>query len=530
MRLSVHDARSFELAWSRIPNAVTYHVQVGSRTVQENGAISRFVGNADLSRGFDYILTALDRAGRALATQRFRVQLASAAQLVASGGGTGTPTTPTDPMAPVTPPNPTGGPIRTGTSTIGGDIPVRLAVYDARSYELFWERVPGAATYRLSRGGRVVQESNAVSRFVTGVNGTASFAYTLVALDRSGNALRSTSFTVSPSAATQLVLGTGTTAPTTPTNPTTPPAPTGGLPQAEAGALDRILALVNGDAVEKLTAFALRVRAGAPTLVATGRTASVTIPGVGRDVATVEYRCRDGGTATVADPNPARTVVIYAGCRVGPLTANGRAESSTPAAAPVFNPGPIPPPFAGTVPFEMQLRDGFTLDDARDGSSISVRAMDSYERAELGGATARFSTFWSSVDLQVTGPGGTVTSARAQGDVVYFGTPGAADGQPFFVVQSINADFDATFSGPLGAVSIGMPRAFELDRAAGPFPNGTLAVAGQGVSYELDAGNGDPATFQLNVARDGSTAAYTVPWSDRFELEPFRPDRADLGF
>ena len=222
--------------------------------------------------------------------------------------------------------------------------------------------------------------------------------------------------------------------------------------------------------------------------------------------------------------------MTYAGCRVGPLTASGRAESSTPAAAPAFNPGPIPPPFAGTVPFEMQLRDGFTMSDARDGSTISASTVDAYERAELGGATARFTTFWDASDLRVTGPGGTVSSARPRGDVAYLGTPGAADGQPFFVAQGISPDFEATFSGPLGTVSIGTPRSFERDRAAGLFPNGTLAVAGRGVSYELDAGNGDPATFQLNVTRDGSTAAYTVPWSDRFELEPFRPDRVDLGF
>ena len=48
----------------------------------------------NLSGGFDYTLTALDRAGAALATQRFRVQPASATQLVVAGDA-GTPSAPT---------------------------------------------------------------------------------------------------------------------------------------------------------------------------------------------------------------------------------------------------------------------------------------------------------------------------------------------------------------------------------------------------------------------------------------------------
>ena len=224
VRLAVYDARSFELFWNRIPNAASYRVQVGGRTVQDDGGLSRYVSGVNLSGGFDYTLTALDRAGAAIAVRRFRVQPASGAQLV-EVGGTVAPTTPTAPATPTTPTVPATGPIRTGTSNLGGDFPVRLAVYDARSFELSWQRVPGAASYRLSRDGRVVQESDGISRYVSGIDGSASFAYTLAALDRSGNALRSASFTVSPRAPSQLVAGGTASVPATPTAPAAPTAP-----------------------------------------------------------------------------------------------------------------------------------------------------------------------------------------------------------------------------------------------------------------------------------------------------------------
>ena len=100
---------------------------------------------------------------------------------------------------------------------------MRLAVYDARSYELFWERVPGAVRYRLSRGASVVQASDAVSHFVAGADSARRFAYTLEALDRGGDVLRTARFTVALRGNPQLVAtGGGTGVPVTPTDPTAP--------------------------------------------------------------------------------------------------------------------------------------------------------------------------------------------------------------------------------------------------------------------------------------------------------------------
>ena len=106
-----------------------------------------------------------------------------------------------------TPPT-TDGEIQTG---IGGDFLVQLAVYDAQSFELSWDRIAGAASYRLQRDGQTVQESDGISRYVAGIDTSATFNYTLAALDASGNVVLSTDFTVAPSGTPQLVATDSTT-------------------------------------------------------------------------------------------------------------------------------------------------------------------------------------------------------------------------------------------------------------------------------------------------------------------------------
>ena len=98
--------------------------------------------------------------------------------------------------------------IRTGSSSLDGVLGVRLAVYDRRSFEISWSRIPGATTYRVQVGGRTVQESDATSRYVANVDLSGGFDYTLTALGRSGDVLASRGFRVQPAADPQLV-GTG---------------------------------------------------------------------------------------------------------------------------------------------------------------------------------------------------------------------------------------------------------------------------------------------------------------------------------
>ena len=750
VRLSVYDARSFELSWNRIPNAAVYRVQVGTRTVQENGATSRYVGNVDLSGGFDYTLTALDRSGTVLATQRFRVQPAQATQLVAAGGGTmtpagpatpaapanptspstppaagtspptnlrlavysataaelfwqpgtfvdrneirrdgvliatldggalrsyfdasrqpgrsyvyevtaingagpasatiggtggtGTPTAPANPMAPVGPTNPAAGPIRTGASTIGGDIPVRLAVYDARSYELFWERVPGAATYRLSQSGQVVQESSGVSRFVTGVNGAASFAYTLVALDRSGDAIRSTSFTVSPSAAVQLALGGSGSTPTNPgTNPTSPPAVNDGpirtgqtslpgdldvrlsvydarayelfwfrVPGATRYRLSRDGRVVQesdatsffvGDAdstrryeyrlevldrsgrVLRERAFTVALR-GAPQLIAADGGASAptvptspatpTAPGQGQAlppqvqgrlaalfevaggdaletvyavadrlntlgqsgdlplVSTTQvvfgtrtrntYACSRGGTLGVTNYQISgsgnQTDLEARSCAFGPLTVTGTFTRSQP---------PARGDNVSSATDTSYNVEGYRLIDSRNGSTTTLGR--GVAITQEPGQTRVFGTdrrLLDASDLNVSAGSGTSYSATALQSDELGSLATAPAGERGLVVTIAGLRDRRT-----GDARVETTALLQREGFGENYRTGTLRLIGSGYAYELNADNGDPATFQLDATEGGSTVSYTVPWSTAFGFDRFDPSTVDLGF
>ena len=191
LRLSVYDARSFELFWNRVPGAIAYRLELDGLTVHEGDGVSHYrVADTDLSDDIDGVLNALDAAGEAVAERRFRISPGAAAPLVA-----------TDDAAPAAPPfdDPSmSGPDADDPDADGADgaLAVRLAAYDARSFELFWERVPGAVRYRLSRDGRVVQEGDGVSRYVAGVDAPSRLDYALVALDAAGETLGAVRFAV----------------------------------------------------------------------------------------------------------------------------------------------------------------------------------------------------------------------------------------------------------------------------------------------------------------------------------------------
>ena len=635
VRLVVYDARSFELFWNRIPNATTYRVEIGGRTVQENVGISRYVSNADLSAGFDYTLTALDRSRRVLVTERFRVQPSAAVQLVA-GAGAGAPIAPAAPGDPATstaPPGPATGPIRTGSSAIGGEIPVRLAVYDAQSFELFWERVPGAATYRLERGGRTVQASGGTSRYVAGIDGSASFAYALAALDRSGNPLRSTRFTVSPRGGTQLAAGgsaavLGTPVPTVdpddirlgetrlagaipvrlavydagsyelfwervsgavryrlvrdgetvqssdaisrfyggggftrrfdytlealdgagnairavrftvvpagdpqlvarggavvPPEPSTPPGMEGVLPADVARRLRIVFEIANGDPIERAAALARRLADvyddGAPGFRLTdaffGRL-------FGEDNRT--YACPDGGTLSAFI---VRTFIVPEGefraanCEVGPLRFDGGLGATN--AGPFFA-------FTRAETGRYAIFDGFSLTDDRTSRTFDflgrgVISADAF--ATLGYGSLSYLSDNGLVDaLAVDAPDGGYTVRRGAYTVTADAVRQEAGRPP-----GLNTQFAARLEGEATDVRVRTRSPFTGLDASDRFARGALEIAGNGYAYALDAANGDPGTFQLDVMGNGSTTSYTVPWSEAFGFDRFDPNGVDLGF
>lgn len=112
---------------------------------------------------------------------------------------------------------PTAGTVTLGTSSFSGrSIDVQLAIYDKRSLELSWARVPDAVRYRLSRDGRVVQDDDGISCYTTGVNLGPRIDYTLEALDRLENVLRTQIFSVNPTARVPLLGNTDATNPSVP--------------------------------------------------------------------------------------------------------------------------------------------------------------------------------------------------------------------------------------------------------------------------------------------------------------------------
>ena len=190
VRLAVYDRRSFEISWDRIPGAVTYRVQVGGRTVQENGAVSRYVANVNLSGGFNYWLTALGRSENVIASRGFRVQPAASPQLVGTGESAGRST----------PPAPAN---------------LRAEVYSSSAGEVFWDRVSGTRLeYRVSLDGGVVATTTGTSYFVGSRPGIDGTRVEVVAIAPNGAA----------SSASSTTLGSGSSSNPTP-GPGAPPAP-----------------------------------------------------------------------------------------------------------------------------------------------------------------------------------------------------------------------------------------------------------------------------------------------------------------
>ena len=174
VRLSVYDARSFELFWDRVPGAATYRVRVGSRTVQENTATSRYVANVDPSGGFDYALSALDRSGNVLASRAFRVQPAADPQLVGRGE--------------------TGG---SGGSAVPAPANLRSAVYSGTAAEVFWDRASRRGlSYEVRRGGSVVTTTDGTSAFLSGLPGTTGQRIEVVAIAPDGTRSAAASVTL----------------------------------------------------------------------------------------------------------------------------------------------------------------------------------------------------------------------------------------------------------------------------------------------------------------------------------------------
>ena len=343
LSLRVYSSTAAELFWQPGASIDANEIRRDGVLIAElrgGGTNSYFDAAREPGRRYAYEVTSIDGGGRGSAS-------------VSEDGAGGAPN---GPMTPVPPSSPGEGTIRTGSTSIGGVIPVRLDVYDAQSHELFWERVPGAFGYRLSRDGRLVREGSGISYYVSGLDGSGSFAYTLVAVDGLGEPLRRTDFTVSPSAATQLVASDGgTDEPTAPTDPspTDPVAPVEGdespfLPATLAAPLlapigpgsalsvanhetfvrafyDIAVPRVLDNLLERVEALQVELREAAEG--AASRFVAESVGPADGTAGEIVFACPDGGTVAAtldgAEPSTSRSSLRFDRCRIGSDTLSG---------------------------------------------------------------------------------------------------------------------------------------------------------------------------------------------------------------
>ena len=338
LRGQLYSSTAGEVFWNRIPGAtLSYEIRLGGQVVATTNGTSYFVANRPGLSGTTVEVVAIDTNGGR-----------SGASSATLGSGTSAPT---NPMAPVAPSTPATGPVRTGVSTIGGNIPVRLAVYDAQSFEITWERVPGATRYELNRSRRTVQTGTGVSRYESGIDSSATYTYNIIAINSAGASIEATTFTVSPRGATQLALGDGTSAPTgpvgpatptvptTPTNPMAPTAPPAGtvslLDPVGSGSplsgenylsfLPAFYEVVNATPLEDAYARILPIADGLRAAL-DGEANGFMAESAGADADGTTFACPEGGRARVF-PEPSRpagqTTIAFDGCRVDGATLDG---------------------------------------------------------------------------------------------------------------------------------------------------------------------------------------------------------------
>ena len=304
-----------------------------------------------------------------------------------------------------------------------------------------------------------------------------------------------------------------------------------GLPDDVADRLERVLSLYNGDPVEVAAALVERFDAPGSGVVETARTAEPAEEPTRAE--TVEHACANGGTVRsvetsyVSSTPSGRTLdrrIAFDGCRVGAFEVDGetRVEEG-------FAPeGAFPPaPYARETLPQLHSIERLRYTDARSGDSAELGGQVSWVFPVAPADGADFRINWSA-----TGTGAPLAIVDARGTTLVENLATGLDhfegGQPAVRQSSLEATIAG--DGAEGLAGYRTLEAFARDAADGPFTSGVLEVSGQGFVYTLDAANGDPASFQLTVEADGSSVAYTVPWSERFDLEAFEPSSVDLGF
>ena len=402
-----------------------------------------------------------------------------------NGGGQGSATI-GDNDTPIT----TDGEIQTGTTGISGDFPVQLAVYDAQSFELSWDRIAGAASYRLQRDGQTVQESNGISRYVAGINSSVTFSYTLAALDASGNTILSTDFTVAPRGTPQLAATDSTTQPPEITGP--------------SGNDARVIA---SDTYVDVLAYAFEIYTGKRL-----RDDVLALPGFPLDIldytpplserdgtVTVSAVCDNGGTVgldeTVTGVNQTTTTREYAftDCQTGTAVRDGVFVSR--------NFGNL-----NLTATDFQIVDGPTSVGFSGGLSYKFTANRDGGPSRNYGLTEANLTIES--ETPATLEDASFTYEFVIGNFAFRLDGGYTIASPFTTGRNFTVTTTDTLS--YSSNDPGAPEFIDSPR----FSTGTLQITDpNGDSITLFADNGDSATADVEVVSDGVTERFVEPWS-----------------
>jgi len=305
------------------------------------------------------------------------------------------------------------------------------------------------------------------------------------------------------------------------------------LPSVVDERLRSVFDLVNGDAVERSVAVARRL-----IDVEVGPREGFTFSRSGIDGATgvedTTLLCPEGGTLDTSSSSLLSSdgTFVLRGCGIGPLLIDGRIEGRVR--------GPERETDGEVIVEPSYEFDAFSVVDTRDGRTVSIDSVvvrpytDSTEVAG-GDVPSRFGY-------------GLIASFDRRPDV----GPGSiferrSDGRAYTAVgglRTIPRD-DPTIDFPLGGMAVRFDVRFGDEEAKAEvrttvpftrldseerFVGGALTVTGDDYVYTLDADDGDPATFRLDVTEDDVTTSYTVPWSDAIGFDAFEPEGVDLGF
>jgi len=201
---SRYSSGSGEIFWARPSTfGLQYEVRLDGDVLATTVGTSHYLRGLAKGRAYTYEIVALDGRGRRSAPATVTLSGIKGE----SSGGTG-PTTAAPPIASADPALSSagsGGTITRASTSVPGNLEVRLDVYGRRSYELFWERVSGIPRYRLSSDdGEVVQDAAGTSRYFRRVDTSLETVYRIEAINRDGRTVRETRVLVAPARSAQL--------------------------------------------------------------------------------------------------------------------------------------------------------------------------------------------------------------------------------------------------------------------------------------------------------------------------------------